>query len=351
MSMSLRSLAMICAVLLPAQAAYANEIEDQLQAAFDSGELAGLHGVLVRRDGQTLAEAYFEGQDQRWGDPLGERQFGPEELHDLRSISKSIVSLLYGIALDRDLVPPPEAGLLAQFPEYADLAEPQRNAITIEHVLTMQMGLEWNEQLPYTNPKNSEVAMELAEDKLRFILSRPIVDTPGTTWSYSGGSTALLGALISRGSGQTLAEFAQEALFQPLGINKSDWVLGLDGKTHAAASGLRLTAPDLARIGTLLANKGQYQGQQIVSQSWITRSFTAHAAAGGLRYGYQWWLAPVGTPPVWAAGFGNGGQRLTVGQKTGTVVVIQAGNYNQPDDWKLPVKIMEEFLIPGLPPK
>ncbi len=178
MSMSLRSLAMICAVLLPAQAAYANEIEDQLQAAFDSGELAGLHGVLVRRDGQTLAEAYFEGQDQRWGDPLGERQFGPEELHDLRSISKSIVSLLYGIALDRDLVPPPEAGLLAQFPEYADLAEPQRNAITIEHVLTMQMGLEWNEQLPYTNPKNSEVAMELAEDKLRFILSRPMSTHP-----------------------------------------------------------------------------------------------------------------------------------------------------------------------------
>ncbi len=351
MSMSFRFLSTICALLLPMQAAFANDVEDKLQAAFRSGELAGLHGVLVRRDGQTLAEAYFEGQDQRWGDPLRERQFGPEELHDLRSVSKSIVSLLYGIALDRGLVPPPEAGLLAQFPEYADLADPQRNLITIEHVLTMQMGLDWNERLPYSDPENSEIAMELAEDKLRFILSCPIIDAPGTTWTYSGGSTALLGALISRGSGLTLAEFANEALFHPLGITKSDWVIGLDGKTHAAASGLRLTAPDLARIGSMLADKGQYRGQQIVSKNWIRRSFTAHATVGGLRYGYQWWLAPMGTPPVWAAGFGNGGQRLTVGQKTGTVVVIQAGNYNQPDDWKLPVKIMEEFLIPGLPPK
>lgn len=344
----LKAILTISTLLLSTQPVQANEVEALLQSAFEKRELSGLHSVLVQRGQDTLVEIYFKGQDQRWGDPLGERQFGPDTLHDLRSISKSIVSLLYGIALDKGLVPTPEAGLLEQFPEYVDLANPERNAIMVEHALTMQLGFEWNEHLPYSDPANSEIIMERAEDKLRYILSRPITSTPGTTWTYNGGATALLGALITRGTGQSLAGFANEVLFRPLGITESDWVIGMDGRTHAAASGLRLTAPDLAKIGRMIANKGQYNDTQIISPAWLKRSFTPYATANGLRYGYQWWLAPVGSPPVWIAGFGNGGQRLSISQKSGTVVVIQAGNYDQPDDWKLPFNVIEDFLIPGL---
>jgi CubicO group peptidase (beta-lactamase class C family) len=177
--------------------------------------------------------------------------FGPDTLHDLRSVTKSIVGLLYGIALDRGLVPPPEAPLLAQFPEYPELAtDPQRARLTILHALTMTLGMEWDEQRPYTDPANSEIAMERAPDRYRYILERPFVAAPGERWIYSGGAVALLGHLIAKGAHTTLPEFARQALFAPLGITTFEWAEGADG-VASAASGLRLRPMDLLRIGKL----------------------------------------------------------------------------------------------------
>lgn len=340
----LRPLALAAA--MAATAASGGEIEDSLQAAFDAGRLPGLHGVLVRRQGETLAEIYFSGEDQRWGDPLGNRKFGPDALHDLRSVSKSVVGLLYGIALEQDLVPPPGAPLLAQFPEHADLASPERDAITVRDALTMQLGLEWDESLPYSDPRNSEIAMEQSGNRVRYVLSRPVTGTPGEDWTYSGGATALLAELITRGSGMALDEFARAHLFAPLGITAAEWVAGADG-SPAAASGLRLTAPGLARIGEMIANGGSFGGTQVVPADWLEQSLTPRADTGDLRYGYQWWLAPEGNPPVWVSAFGNGGQRLTV-SRSGIVAVIQAGNYNQPDDWKIPVEVITGHILPNL---
>ncbi|WP_264212203.1 serine hydrolase domain-containing protein [Leisingera thetidis] len=344
----LRPLALTAA--MTATAAAGGEIEDSLQTSVDAGDLPGLHGVLVQRQNEILAEIYFAGEDERWGSPLGSRRFGPGELHDLRSVSKSIVSLLYGIALAQGLVPPPSAPLLAQFPEHADLATPEREAITVEDALTMQLGLQWDESLPYSDPRNSEIAMERSGDRIRYVLSRPLVTAPGEHWVYSGGATTLLAELITRGSGMALDDFARENLFAPLGIERMDWANGLDGRP-AAASGLRLTARGLARIGEMIANGGRSGGKQIVPAGWLEQSLTPHADTGDLRYGYQWWLAPEGNPPVWAAGFGNGGQRLTISQMTGTVVVIQAGNYNQPDAWQMPVAVLTKHILPNLPRK
>ena len=124
-----------------------------VQEAFAAGALPGLHAVLVRRGDDTLVEAYFEGADERWGKPLGVRRHGVATLHDLRSITKSIVGLLYGIALADGKVPPVDTPLLSLFPGYADLmAEEARRKITIGHALSMTMGTEWNEDLPYTDP-------------------------------------------------------------------------------------------------------------------------------------------------------------------------------------------------------
>src|SRR5262249_3781630 len=161
----------------------------------------------------------------------GRVSFGAETLHDLRSVTKSIVGLLYGIALERGLVPPPEAPLLPSFPEYPDLAaDPQRMRLTVGHALPMTLGLAWDEiDRPYTDPANSEIAMENAADRYRFVLERPIVAEPGTRWTYSGGAVALIGALIARGAGKPLPEFAREALFEPLGISAFDWAAGQDG--------------------------------------------------------------------------------------------------------------------------
>ncbi|WP_419910536.1 serine hydrolase domain-containing protein [Hoeflea sp.] len=324
------------------------ELDRKLQKAHAAGELAGLHGVLIVHKGDVIAESYFEGNDERWGTPLPNAEHSETTLHDLRSVTKSVVGLLYGIALDEGIVPPVDAPLIAQFPQYADLAgDPQRDRIQVQHALSMRMGTEWNEDLPYTDPRNSEIAMEYAPDRYRFVLDRPMVADPGEEWRYSGGATAIIAKLIADGAAMPIDRYARQKLFEPLGIEKFEWVRGRGG-VPSAASGLRLTLPDLVKIGQLILDDGVHDGRRIVSREWLRESFKPRAELNELRYGYQWWLASWGDPPSWVAGFGNGGQRLTVQPEHDLIIAVFAGNYNRPDAWKLSVKIIEEYLVPQL---
>lgn len=323
-------------------------LDEKINTAFSKGQLSGLHSVLIIHNDEVIAESYFRGEDERWGSPIGERDHGPDTLHDLRSVTKPIVGLLYGIALAEGKVPDLDESIVTYFPEYADLADdPVRKKILISHVLSMKMGIEWNEDLPYSNPENSEVAMELADDRYRYVLERPMVNEPGDVWVYNGGAVALVAKLISDGVGLPIDEYAEQKLFAPLGIDNVEWVSG-DDNVPSAASGLRLSIHDLAKIGVLINNEGIFDKTQIISADWLNESFTPSAnLRSGLRYGYLWWLDPEDSPPAWVAGFGNGGQRLTVHREHNLVIAVFAGNYNQADAWKLPVKIVEEFLVPA----
>jgi CubicO group peptidase (beta-lactamase class C family) len=166
----------------------------------------------------------------------------PEVKHDLRSVSKSIVGLLYGIALADGQVPAPGQPLVDHFP-YPDLAtDPARARMTVAHALSMTLGTAWDESLPYTDPRNSEIAMEMAGDRYRFVLDRPLGAEPGTSWAYNGGTTALLARLIAAGTGMQLDDYARAKLFAPLGITDTEWVRGSKrragggiGPAHAAA--------------------------------------------------------------------------------------------------------------------
>lgn len=246
----------ILVLLFPSIAMAADlDLETKLDAAFEAGELDGLHSVLVMHRGDILAERYYPGQDETIGQDLGIVEHGALGLHDLRSVTKSITSLLYGIALSEGKVPGLDESLVAQFPEYPDLvSDPDRQKIKVRHALTMTTGLEWNENLPYNDPRNSEIAMEMAKDRYRFVLDRKIVEEPGNSWNYNGGATAIIARLIYLGTGKTLDEYASERLFAPLGITEFTWMKGRDGEPMAA-SGLRLTLPDLGKIGTLVLQK------------------------------------------------------------------------------------------------
>lgn len=339
------------ALFATAAAAQAEDraLDTRLRTAFEAGDLPGLHAVIVEKDGETLAESYFPGADERWGAPLGVRDHGPDTLHDLRSVTKSVVGLLYGVALAEAKAPDLDAPLLDHFPQYADLAaDPARRAVLVRHALSMTMGTAWDESLPYTDPANSEVAMETAPDRYRFALDRPMVDAPGTRWVYNGGAVALLAKLIEDGVGEPIDAYARRKLFAPLGVTDFEWVRSADG-APSAASGLRLRARDLARLGRLVLQGGAWRGAQIVPAAWLEASFAPRAEVeGDLRYGYLWWLAGWGEPPAWVAGFGNGGQRLTVQPAHGLVVVVLAGNYNRPDAWRIPVGVIEGFVVPAL---
>jgi CubicO group peptidase (beta-lactamase class C family) len=308
----------------------------------------------VSRNERLVLERRCHGADESWGNPLGTIAFGPDTLHDLRSVTKSIVGLLYGIALDRGLVPPPEAPLFAQFPEYPDLAaDPARALLSIENALTMTIGFVWDEKRSYADPTNSERAMEDAPDRNRYILQQPIVAAPGARWIYSGGAVALLGTLIARGTKTKLQEFARHALFGPLGIDAFEWAEGKDG-VASAASGLRLCPRDLLRIGTLVLARGQWCGQQVISRAWLDASFKPAIPTGdGLDYGRLWYLgegiAPaLAGPRRWIVAFGNGGQRLWLMPDAGVAVAILCGNYNTPDSWVTPNRIWREIVLANL---
>jgi CubicO group peptidase (beta-lactamase class C family) len=335
----------------PADAGFAPDLAQRLDRAVQEGRLPNLHAVVAARGGRLVLERYYDGQDERWGEPLGTVKFGPETRHDVRSVSKSVVGLLYGIALADGKVPALDQPLVDHFP-YPDLAaDPARRRMTVAHALSMTLGTEWDESLPYTDPRNSEIAMEMAPDRYRFVLERPLVLEPGRRWVYNGGTTALLARLIAEGTGSQLHDYAREKLFAPLGITDTEWVPGMNGEP-AAASGLRMRPRDLARIGQLVLDGGRAEERQVVPAEWLDASFTPRVPSESeLAYGYQWWLWPREPRPDgrrWMAAFGNGGQRLTIMPHLDLVLVVTAGNYNQPDAWKLPATITAEILIPAL---
>ena len=279
-----------------------------------------------------MFEHYQSGGDERWGRPIGTVAHRADTRHEVRSITKSIVGLLYGMALADGKVPPLDAPVVAAFPEYADLAmDAARQRIRVADVLTMTMGLDWNEDLPYSDPRNSEIAMERSADRYRYVLERPVVADPGTVWRYSGGATALLGRLISQGTGESLDAFARSHLFNPLGIDDVEWVPGRNGEP-AAASGLRLRAPDLARVGQLLLQRGQWEGRNIVPAEWVAALLTPRVQAfGGMTFGYHWYLAhPREGGGMTTLAIGWGGQRLVVVPSLDLVYVVFMGNYRRP---------------------
>lgn len=316
-----------------AASGFAAGLGAQLDEGVRGGQFADLHAVVVVQRGAIVLERYYTGPDERWGQPLGRVAFDDRTRHDLRSVSKSIVGLLYGLALAEGKVPAPDQPVLDAFPAYADLAaEPARRAITIAHVLSMTMGLVWNEDLPYTDPANSEIAMERSSDRYHYVLSQPIVGAPGAAWRYSGGATALLGHLIARGAGMPLLDYARARLFAPLGIEDVEWTPGLNGEA-AAASGLRMRAPDLARVGQLVLDEGRWQGRSVVPAEWIAASQTPRTAAfEGVQYGYHWYLARrADGAPFGTLGIGLGGQRLVVVPGADLVYVVFMGNYYRKD--------------------
>jgi len=296
---------------------------------------ANIHSVIVERHGRLVAELYRRGQDRSvWSLFARETEFGPKVPHDLRSISKSVVGLLFGIARQQQSIDL-SASPLAFYPTYADLHSSERDAITLEHLLTMSSGLEWHENLKsYGTLANDETRLFWDWAPYRYVLSRRIVATPGTEFSYNGGGTAVLADIVVRTTRTPLRDFARAALFGPLGIHEWEWVADPYGRPLAFA-GLRMRPRDLAKIGRLVLDHGQWQGRQIVPSDWVKESLRPHIATGdGLHYGYQWWTGTVdwqGREIAWSAGFGNGGQRLFVVPDLDLTLVITAGAYNDPE--------------------
>jgi hypothetical protein len=185
---------------------------------------ANAHGVMIARLGAIVYEAYLPGEDQRWPqkhwkEPLAMASHDARTKHDVQSISKSVVALLVGAALDRGLLKSIDTPLLSLFPEYADLRTVDKDRIRVRDLLTMTSGLRWP-QKPYLAMSRQ---MEAAADPQRFVLEQPMVAGPGLAWHYNNGSAEVAGAVVKKVAGKALDQFAKEALFDPLGIDDWEW--------------------------------------------------------------------------------------------------------------------------------
>jgi CubicO group peptidase (beta-lactamase class C family) len=313
---------------------------------------ANIHAVVVVRNGKLAMERYFSGEDERWGDKLGRVTYGPEGKHDLRSISKSVTSLLVGIALSEGKFPALDSPVFDAFPDYADLRTPEKARITFRHLLTMSAGLAWDENRPWNDPRNNEAGMILAADPFRYILSQPVAHPAGTVYAYSGGGTSLLGETLVRSTGRSLRDYAREKLFVPIDAPDFEWLdAGVSRKLGAFGS-LRLRPRDAAKLGRLLLTDGQWNGRQVVPAGWAAESIKPRINGEGLFfYGYQWWLGRSfrnGGELVWAAGVGLGGQRLYVVPTLDLVVMINAGHYSGPLQGVIPAGIFNRVVLPAV---
>jgi CubicO group peptidase (beta-lactamase class C family) len=322
---------------------------------------ANAHGVVIARHGRLVYEHYFTGRDRRLSVPLGDVSFDAGTKHDIRSISKSVTSLLVGIALDRGLLTDLDAPVFSFFPEYGDLRTPEKDRMTLRHLLTMSSGLAWEENsVAFTNPSNSYSQMEIAPRADHFVLAQPLAAQPGEVFNYNTGTANLLGLILRKVSGKRLDAFAKETLFDPLEIEDWDWDYDA-GFNPAAGSGLRLRPRDLAKIGQLVLERGKWHGRQIVLSSWIEDSTTPRLSGkdaamiflrpeGITTYGYLWWLgrSPLEHPERdMIAGGGYGGQRVFILPSLGAVVATTAGLYGDKTSGLTAMTTLNEFVFPA----
>ena len=314
-----------------------------------------IHSLLILRDGKLVYENYFAGKDEILGERKGYLEHKIDDLHDCRSISKTVTSACIGVAVRKGLIKSIDTPIFRYFTKYQDKFDEEKKKITIRHLLTMTSGLKWNEDISYRDPRNTELRMDISSDPISFILGRPIVSTPGTLWNYNGGNTQLLSEIVKLVSGSPLDEFAEKELFTPLGIKKYEW-LSVGQNIPAAASGLRLRSRDLLKLGMLYINKGNHKNIEILSEDWISQSLKSSIVRPSSKdnksgYGYQFWTSVEtinGREIEIREAKGNGGQRVFICRSLNLVVVITAGNYNNWDIKNDSKAVLLNYIIPAM---
>lgn len=277
------------------------EVRRAYTRVFSEDEFPLAHGLLIVRNGKLVAEAYCRNERDR------------DLLHHLQSATKSITSILLGIAIDQGLIESVHTPVYEIIPEHFD-DDVGKRAITLYHVLTMQTGLHWSETGIKT--AGTPALYHYTDNSLSYVLGNNLDFTPGTQHNYNDGDPQLISGVIQKVTGVTMEEFAVTHLFSPLGIADYQWEQHRDGVTFGAF-GLWLKTRDMAKIGKLVEQGGTWEGQQIVSSAWLSESTQLHVPDN--YYGYYWKVREP-TDPFYAVG--HGGQYIHVTPAKNLVIVI-----------------------------
>jgi CubicO group peptidase (beta-lactamase class C family) len=304
-------------------------------------EVKNVHSVLLVKNGKLVLDEYFYGNHRNG-------------LHSIASDTKSVTSILVGIAVDRKLIHDLNQMLYEFFPEYTGAQWiDQKYEITLKHALNMTGGLDWDESThPYWDARNSSFEMERSGSWIEYILNRETKESPGKTFTYNSGLSILLGEIIRKSSGMYADKFAEKYFFGPLGISEYDWYRHDDG-TIQSGGGLRLRPRDMAKIGYMMLKTGNWKGKQIVSQKWAQESTKAQVSAGRYGYGYQWWRGKTIANNQIVDGYwawGLGGQFIFVFPAMDLVVVFNGKVWKNPGNSKRAFNMLTKYIIPAVMP-
>ena len=257
------------------------------QGVFDeavkaAGDLPRLHSLVVSQGGQVTLERYFNGRKAA-------------SLSNVKSVSKSVIAALVGIAVDRKQLSL-ETPIATYFP---DLPDTKRD-ITVEDLLTMRSGLE------STSSRNYGAFVQ-SPNWVRHVLARPLMSEPGSEMIYSTGNSHVLSAILTKATSKTTYQFAQEALAKPLGFSLAPWVRDPQG-IYFGGNEMMMTPRQMLAFGELYLNDGRVNGRQILSEEYIDESFEPRGRSriSGREYGYGWWSREMaGRQAYYAWGFGG----------------------------------------------
>lgn len=321
-----------------------------------------VHSILIYKDSMLVFEEYLEGNKYKWD---GEYYYGDrikwhkDSLHTIMSCTKSVTSAIAGIAADKGYFDVEES-IFKYLPDHQQYKAKGKKNITIEHLLTMTSGLEWNEWSGAHGTTANDIDriyIECQDDPLACILERDLTSVPGEDFTYSGGNMIVLGEVLKNAVGINILDFGKQHLFAPLGIDSVYWY-NFDNGVFACDGSIMLTSRDMLKIGVTFLNEGMWNGQRIISKEWVEKSKTTYKNNRGINvplddagkndYAYTWWLNEVSGEGKKAKLFqasGWGGQEIIVIPDYKMVVVFTGGNYVVK---KHIYKMLEKFILPSI---
>lgn len=343
---------LLAPLLTPLQSAAADldqGLLKKLEEGIRGDEFERVTSVLLSIDGELVYEKYFSGADRK-------------TMHNTRSATKTVASMLIGIAIDRGHLPGVDAKVFNYFKDHRVAhPDPRKQNITVEDLLTMSSLLECDDDNRHS--RGNEERMYLIEDWVGFFLDLPIKGFPpwvtppekssfGRSFAYCTAGVTTLGAVIEKATGKQVEDFAREALFAPLGIGEVEWPYSPLGLAQTGG-GARMTSRDFVKLGSLYLQGGRWDGRQVISKQWVEVSTADHVRANDTEtYGYLWWKRAftVGErkyPAYFMTG--NGGNKVVVVPSAGLVAVITATLYNTRGMHQQSARILTDYLLAALP--
>ena len=297
--------------------------------SINSGQFGKVHSVLIARNGKLVFEKYFDG-------------FFIEDQNSLQSCTKSVGSLLIGIALDKGFIKSVDQRILNFFPDYKNVVDQKWNDVELKHILTMTTGVSWERNI-------HDRIYETSRDVIESTFEQKFSHTPGEIFEYRNPQTDLLSGVIINSTKMTVQEFAKEYLFEPLEINKFSWSNFKNNNYPLMSGSLALSSRDMLKIGQLVLDKGKWNDKQIVSEKWIEESTSFKIKTDQMfGYGYLWWIGESQSKPGLKAIFAIGisGQHIIIFPEINTVVVTTADNIDKEPEFLL--KMIDDYIIKGI---